>query len=376
MKSKTLIAGAILNFSPLALGGARKSGMDIVVKNPRFAGDGYDLPILGPDPGQGYKGGQVFFANDTRFTESYYSEPLTNYLVGWRDPEDIEATLNHVAPRVPTGRRVEYKAAVNAEEFLSEVNDDIRAIGADFKQVTYTGTDVTSKTLNRGLTLIVDLDQLPAGVPNWQNARAAKLQRRLYRNSLRRAVTAIDNAAVNTPLTWAPAPVNPGIVPVNPDQDIRNDLTAAADVTGIRPNRIIYGEAAFNARMAAYGAQNNPAGYIGYQPGGSGEAAVAAALMVDRVKISKERYQSAAAAKTQILGLKAYAFYANDGVDIEDPSNIKRFVSQFSAEQGGGFVRVYIQQLSSKLVAITVEHYELTVITYTGGIRKYTITAQ
>ena len=73
------------------------------------------------------------------------------------------------------------------------------------------------------------------------------------------------------------------------------------------------------------------------------------------------------------MGGVAYAFFAQDGVDTEDPSNIKRFVSQFDAEQGGGFVRVYVQQISAKLVAITVEHYSKVVVTYTGGIRKWTV---
>jgi hypothetical protein len=60
-------------------------------------------------------------------------------------------------------------------------------------------------------------------------------------------------------------------------------------------------------------------------------------------------------------------------VDTEDPSHIKRFVSSFSAEQGGGFVRVYMQQISSKLVALTVEHYSKIIVTYSAGIRKWTI---
>ena len=30
----------------------------------------------------------------------YYSEPLTTYLVGWRDPSNIEATLDFIAPPV------------------------------------------------------------------------------------------------------------------------------------------------------------------------------------------------------------------------------------------------------------------------------------
>jgi len=363
-------------------------------------------PILGPDSGNGYRPGQVLFANersfhpdsydqrlteflngrrdvavqfcnDSQFLETYYSEPLTNYTVGWRDPNNIEDSLQFAAPAVPVGRRFEWKAAANAEEFLSELVDDQRAIGADFKAVRYTGTDVTDKTLNRGLTLIVDLDNVAGGVgagvvPGWQQNAVAKLTRRLYRNSYRRAIAAISAAAVANNLTWKADPANPAIVPANPDQDVRNDLLAQTNITGIRNNRVLYGDSAFEYRNQAYGAQNNPAGYLGYNPAGA-ESSLTAALGVDRVKISRERYQSGAAAKAEILGANVYTFFAMDNVDTEDPSNIKRFVSTFDAEQGGGLFRVYVQQISSKLVAVTVEFYEKIVITYASGIRKLAI---
>jgi hypothetical protein len=361
----------------MIVGGGRRFG---TVKVPEFANviDRTD-PILGVDPDRGYKDGQVFFANDSRFTETYYSEPLTTYTVGWRDPNNIEETLQFFAPAVQVGRRFEWKAAANAEEFLSEVVDDQRAIGADFKAVKYTATDVTDKTLNRGLTIIVDLDNVPGGmgagtgVPGWQQQRVAKLTRRLYRNSLRRAITAIAAAAVSTPYTWSAQAAAPGVQPVNPDLDVANELIAATNITGIRPNRVAYGDTSFLYRQQAYGAQNNPAGYMGYAAGGNAEAALAAALQVDKVKISRERYQSGANAKTEILGANVYAFFANDDVDTEDASNVKRFVSMFDAEQGGGLFRVYVQQISSKLVAITVEFYEKIVITYSGGIRQLAV---
>lgn len=330
--------------------------------------------IGGADPGRSYKAGQVFFANDSRFIETYYSEPLTNYLVGFKDPNDIEASLQMVAPAVPvTGRRFEWKAAVNAEEFLSEVVDDERAIGADFKRVIYTGTDVSDKTHNRGLTLIVDLDDVPgagrepgAGVPPWQGQKVAKLTRRLFRNEFRRAVTALSAASVQVPYVWDKTNG------VNPDMDVQGELVKATTVSGIRPNRVVYGDTSFLYRNQSYGSQNNPAGYLGYSP--NVNQSLAAALQVDRVYISRERYQSGAAAKTEILGANVYAYYAEDDVDTEDPSNIKRFVSMFSEEQGGGMFRVYVQQISSKLVAITVEFYSKIVITYSGGIRQLTIT--
>lgn len=335
-------------------------------------------PILGADPGGRYSAGDVFFANDSRFLETFYSEPLTNYSVGWRDPNNIEATLQFFAPAVPVGRRFEWKKATNAEEFLSEIVDDQRAIGADFKVVKYTGADVTDKTLNRGLTLIVDLDNVSetgvgAGVtPAWQQNAVAKLTRRLYRNSYRRALAAIAAAAVSNNYTWSPQPVNPGVLPVNPDQDVVHELKNATDLTGIRPNRVAYGDSAAVYRDDAYGAQNTPAGYAGYSPEGY-EAYLAKRLQVDRVLVSRERYQAAAAAKAEILGANVYAFFAVDGVDTEDPSNIKRFVSMFDGEQGGGLFRVYVQQISSKLVAVSVEFYEKIVITYASGIRQLAV---
>jgi hypothetical protein len=63
-------------------------------------------------------------------------------------------------------------------------------------------------------------------------------------------------------------------------------------------------------------------------------------------------------------------FFAEAGQSTEDASNVKRFVS---AVEGGGDVRVYEQQVSAKLVDITVEHNSNIVITSTLGIVKLTI---
>jgi hypothetical protein len=335
------------------------------------------IVLAHPASEMGLRKGQVYFCNASagRFVETYYDEPLTNYLVGWRDPNNIEDSLNMVAPAVPVNRRFSYKAAENVEEFLSEVSDDQRSIGADFKRVVYTGEEVHSATINRGLMIIVDLDDVPdadkevqdtTGVPPWQQQKVAKLTRRLYRNSFRRAISAIQAAAIPIALTWDKT------AGVNPDVDIMTGLITATNTSGIRPNRVVYGDTSFLYRQQSYGAQNNPAGYLGYNS--NVEASLAAALQVEKVKVCRERYQSSATAKSEILGANVYALFAQDDVDTEDPSNIKRFISQFSKDQGGGYFRVYVQQLASKLVAITVEFYELTVITYTGGIIQFPIT--
>jgi len=194
----------------------------------------------------------------------------------------------------------------------------------------------------------------------------AKLLRRLWRNELRRGFTALSGSATNTNKTWTTGTTN------NPDQDLLTDLITATTATGIRPNRIVYGDSAWNSRRIAYANVTNTATAYSAVMNLTPEA-LAQTLMVDKVLISRERYQSGSATKAEALGQAIYAYFAEDGVDTEDPSNIKRFTSSFSGEQGGGLVRVYVQQISSKLVAITVEHYSKIVVTYTGGIRKWTI---
>jgi hypothetical protein len=333
------------------------------MKKAEFVNDG-EGPIL-VDRGGGYQAGQTLFANAGMFIETYFSEPLTSYAVGWRDPNNIEATLNFVAPPVTVGRRFEWKAAVNAEEFLSEVVDDQRALYSDFKRVIYTATDVTDKTINKGLTYIADLDNVNQNDPNWQNNKVGKLLRRLWRNELRRAITVLSASAVNLNVTWDTTAGK------NPDQDLIGQLLAATTATGIRPNRVMYGDTSWHKRQLSYEGQTGSTAYG--QIAALNPEQVASRLMVDKIYISKERYQTSGSAKSEIIGSNVYAWFAQDGVDTEDPSNIKRFVSSFDSEQGGGLVRVFVQQISAKLVAITVEHYSKIIVTYTGGIEKLTV---
>lgn len=315
---------------------------------------------LRPDPGTSALAPGFYIANDSRFGETYFSEPLTTYAVGFRDPNNIEETLQFLAPEVSVPRKFEWAKAANAQEFLSET-DDVRAIGADFKRVQYDGTHVVDKTLNKGLMAVVDLDNVVPG-SNWEQAVSAKLMRRILRNELRRAFTALSAAATNTAKTWNSS--------ADPDQDLQDDLETAASLSGIRPNRVVIGATAWNLRRKAYRAQNNAGGYASAMltPDQLGEA-----LLVDKVVVSKERYQSSASAKSEVIGSKTLSFYADELANTEDPSNIKRFVTEHDAEQGGGRFQVYRQNLSAKLVAISVSHYSKVVVTYATGIRQFTV---
>lgn len=305
--------------------------------------------------------GQICLANESRFNASFLSTPLTAYTTGWSSGEDLEALLEFLAPECPTARRFSYKKAVNAESFLGEIDDsDIRAIGAEFKRVAYTGTDAEAKTYNKGLTVRVDLDE-ESDDPMLEERCTSSLMKRLLRMEIRRAVALHDAAAVNLASTWGAATA------VDADMEIMGDLILAADNSGVRPNRISYGDTVWSKRMLTLRAGEN-AGCIanaGFTP-----EQLASFLQVDQVKICKERVQTTKTAKANLLGANAvYMFNAVSGAGKDDPSNIKRFVTPM----GGGKFRVYRQEVTSKLIDITVEHYSNIICTSTLGIRKRTV---
>jgi len=303
--------------------------------------------------------GQICLANEARFNAAYFSEPLTAYATGWREPNNIEALLDFIAPPVQVGRRFEYKKADNNESFLSDT-DDSRAIGADFKRVEYKGSTANDKTTNRGLTIRVDLDMV-GDIPNWRELYTARLLQRLLRSELRRAMDQLVNNATNSNKTWDSSAGK------DPDQEILTELLAAVDAAGVRPNRVVFGDTAWNKRLIAHRAQATAGGFAS---SALTPEQLAGFLGVDGVRISRERYQSSASAKSKIVPDVVLLFYGLDGVTSEDPTHVKRF---WSAVDGGGKFRVYDQPVSSKTVDITVEHYSNVLLTSSVGLRKLTI---
>jgi hypothetical protein len=304
--------------------------------------------------------GQMCLANESRFNAAFFSEPLTTYATGWRDPNNIEALLDFVSPPVQVGRRFEYKKADNAEAFLSDA-DDIRAIGAAFKTVEYKGASQSDKTTNKGLTVRIDLD-IAGEMPNWRELYTARLLQRLLRSEFRRAMEALLTAANNTAKTWDTTAGK------DPDQDILSELMSSVDVMGLRANRVLFGDVAWNKRLLAHRAQASAGGYAS---AALTPDELAGFLGVDGCRISRDRYQSSTTAKSKIVPDVVLIFYGLEGATPDDPTHAKRF---WSAVEGGGKYRVYEHPVNSKLVDLTVEHYSNVLITSTVGLRKLTIT--
>lgn len=302
--------------------------------------------------------GVIHASNESRFQSANYSEPLTAFTVGWQDPSDLLSTLNFIAPNVHTSRRFEFKKANNAEAFYTET-DDVRAIGSAFKRVEYTGESVYEKTFNKGLTIRIDHDDIIGS--DWQERHVQLLLQRLCRNELCRALEMLRQAATNQDVTW-----QDNGQACNPDAQMRKMLISAADASGIRPNRIIMGEQAWDMRVNAYDSQNNAGAF---RSAALTPKELSRKLLLKDVQVVDARYQSSPTEKTHMAGKEVFAFYAQNGITKDEPSNLKRFVTP--TENGSDF-RVYIED-HAKFTDITVEHYSSIVITSDLGLRKLTV---
>lgn len=317
-------------------------------------------PILA-DRGSSNVVDQIYAANESRFIESTFSEPLTAYAVGWQDPGQLQELLDFMAPMVPCSRRFEYALATNPEEFQAESNNqDIRSIGAAFARVDYTSHKATARTFNKGLTIRVDQDNVE-DMPMWREIYTGKLMRRLLRAECLRGFSLLNAAASVTPLIWN------GTAGQDPDQDIATLVIAYGDSAGVNPTRVLYGVGAWNKRRLAHRAQNTAGGFASAQ---QTIDEVAEAVGVEDGFVSKERYSTSATAKSRIIPDTVLIYLGQANQSPEDPSNIKRFVSQ---TQGGTPFRVFEQVVNAKLIDITVEHYSNIIVTSTLGIQGATI---
>ena len=300
---------------------------------------------------------EIISANENRFSAGNYSEALTAFTVGWNDPENTAKILDFIAPPIAVGRRFEFKRSDNAQAFYSE-SDDVRAIGAEFKRVSYSGESVNEKTINKGLTIRVDHDEVAGD--DWQERYVQILLQRLLRNELRRAVAAIDTIAA------ASAETKTWNTQSNPDADIREMLMLAADESGVRPNRLLFGESAWDLRMTSLESQNSA---VAFKGAAMAKEELAGKFMLDACEVLSSRYQSAPSEKSKILGDSVFAFFAQNSLSKDEPSNLKRFYTP--TEEGGAF-RVYCDE-HAKYTDITVEHYSSIVATSSLGVRKLSV---
>lgn len=301
--------------------------------------------------------GLITTANSSLFVQAHFSEPMTTYALGWSDPAGYDAVSEFLAPSLmPSGELYEHIEYPNAEAFLSDgADDDLRAIGSDFKTVDYTQTKTRRQIPNRGLRIVLDWDRIK-NQPNWQQHYTGMLMARLARNAFRRKYALGVASATDAPLTWDST--------TDPDYDVASQCKLSGDASGISPNCALWGQQAKLLRFAAYGATNQAKGLSGRLL--SPEEACAKIGL--RGMVDESRYQSGTS-KTSIVGAKVLLF-SSYGTSGEDSSNFK--TARGVTQQGGRFA-VYVRQLSVKMWEIVVECYETEFCAATLGVRTLSI---
>ena len=299
---------------------------------------------------------QLSHAQESRFNQTHYSEELTAFTKDWQDAEHIEMLLNFIAPPVPVMRRFEYKKSDNDQMFYSE-QDDLRAQGCSFKRIEFSGQSVQSKTLNKGLTVRVDVDDI-AGA-DWQERYVHLLMKRLYRNELRRAIVALKENAHRIEKIWQATSM--------PDQELRDCLVQSANTCGFYPNRLLMGELAWYQRQDCYHAQGDTCAHLTAE---LSREKLAEKLLVEEIKLLKKQHLGIQG--DEIQGNEIFAFFAQNGLLKDEPSHMKRFVTPTENEN---LFRVYVEE-HAKFTDITVEHYSNLVVTSADGITQIDIHSQ
>lgn len=302
---------------------------------------------------------KIILANSDAYNSSAFSQELTGYAAGYKAPDVTEA-LDFIAPPVPVpSKRFEFTQF--GEGDLVVDTDDERAVYGNFKVVRSSGKLVTERLVARGLTLLLDQDEISA---NYEQRAVERLKRRLLRNELVRAAQMLAKAATNSAKKWMAS----GTGKSTPDGDLMDLVKSVADAGGMHANRILCGEQAWAYRYAAMVASEAP---------GEGASAkltpeqVAQFLGVEEFKVSKERYEttdSSDGSKKKANAVSAntvFAFNASKGVDVDDPSTFKRF------HLGDGF-KVFVED-KGYMRAITVSHYSLLAQTGVGACKSITV---
>ena len=314
------------------------------------------IDILHAAPNGAPVRGVICAANEASFAETFASQPLTTFIAGLPAEQGVEDMLDFIAPPVPCGRRFEYRGFGNSQQLLSET-DDARALGANFKVVEFKGDLTSSRTVNKGLAFIGDLDQV-GEIPNWEQLYAGWLRGRILRNELRRAFTALLALHAGTTAKWITTPVT------DPDTDLIELVESLGDSVGLDANAIVIGSQAWTYRVKNLRSTDKAGGFASSMmtPAQLGEWLGVG----DGLRKVNHRYATGTGDKTRMLGAYAVAFHRSGSAIMEDPSSVKRFVTTT-----GGAFQAYRRELGAKLVEISVGHYSNVV--GTGGARRINV---
>lgn len=311
-----------------------------------------------PQDGQNAPAGVVLAANEqSTFSQSHFSEALTGYIAGYPEDEGLQKLLDDVSPPVQVPRRFEYRKSTKVRG-LAE-SDDVRALDGQFKEVTSYGSLESSRTLNKGLTFIVDRDRYP-GNEQFEQAVIAWLRGMLLRQEILRGLALLSASATKHNVAWTTAS--------NPDSDLALAIAGAADVDGLEKNAGLIGSTMLLARKLIYLGKENSSALVARSS--MSLADLAEFLELEDIRRISAR-QKSGGSYPPIYRNSAIFYNLLKSPMIDDPSHIKR---AWSPVEGGGMWRVYREERGPKILALSLEHYSQHIAPFTSGVVMVTDT--
>lgn len=309
--------------------------------------------------------GSTVLMNDSMIRTAEPIESLTLFAAGYGSMtgNGLVRLRDFLAPPRSTPSRIFRLTSWNENEPWETVDYTKvkRAFLADFPHVRQmSASEADFQGFNRGISVIIDRDQLKTK-PELQQQHTKWLIDLMVRASVLEIMALYTASAVQNALTWDSAS--------NPDLSLRQIILSLADSTGFYPTNVAYGDKAHLKRQNAYESELN-AGALARASAYS-EDQIASALGVQNVLINAERYQNTGTAKQEIIGQNVLLFTGLKDAGPMDPSNIVRHV--FNGNFGGGEYAVYLTDIGTKLVMLTVENFEFNHAQHTTGIQQIAI---
>ena len=323
----------------------------------------FSLAPLGIMPAGNAEAGKIMMANESAFQNTFFSQPLTDFAVGYTSQEEpLQELLDFIAPPVQTKRLFQYDVQNGKVAFEAVMNgEDERALMGEFKVVTWLDDKATGSTKSKGLTTFIDNDELEE-MPYKLEEKVATLKMMLLRADLIRANALLNTLAVNTAKTWSSGTPTP-------DMDVKKAIKAARTALGMQPNRVLFGGGAWEDRESALANQNTAGAFAGLM---RLESDVARFYRVRDIKINDLVYEVPGTGKTPIItDNKVFVFSGFTMPSTADTSNVKRY---WSSVMGGGEWAVFVDKVTSaELTKVSVYHRSAILSPNTAGVQSLTI---
>ena len=297
-------------------------------------------------------------AQETKFNPDYYSSDYTQ--LGNNYAKKQEKPLKFLASDISVQRYFDFIKNPDINSFFSEIND-VRSTGDNFKYVDLKGEKLTSKTLNKGLTVRVDSDDL---VKDCEERYVCALIQHLISNEYRRVIRAfkeiIKEAQKNEKKQLIE--VGPWGKDKLPDGDLREGLLTAWKDYGFSPNRIVMHQNVAYTRYVCLAGQNTAGAHAVDLP----FKELAELFLIEDIQLIQPYIR-------ELEGNEIFIFLAQNDLTKDNPfSAITRFVTPF--DDGNSF-QVYIEQ-HAKYTDISVEHYSNIIATSANNLLELALKSE